>query len=255
MKSIVIFKGLPGSEFTFWFESFQHEEVQFLEHELENQKQRYQELASFTKSLLSAVRSNDLERQQVCLHSNIFSWKISKFRKCVTWSPLMYLCLGTHRQSTSAFRPGLGHDCGGRKSAWYCVRRWILQPRRVPGSWFERRWPHTRAGKWQPPTGHYKRRRFDNWSYWALCIRGATAGSSPRARVTISCTSTHTYTHTDTVSTLHTKAGLYGLTLSLINSCSTPSACGLMLHYDCWADNAFFIAYHSPCSGPVQREQ
>lgn len=51
---------------------FQHEEVQFLENELENQKQRYLELLSFTKSLLSAVRNNDLERQQVqslsCLH-------------------------------------------------------------------------------------------------------------------------------------------------------------------------------------------
>ncbi|XP_034399986.1 highly divergent homeobox isoform X2 [Cyclopterus lumpus] len=43
---------------------FKHEEVQFLEIELENQKQKYDELASFTKSLLSAVRSNDLERQQ-----------------------------------------------------------------------------------------------------------------------------------------------------------------------------------------------
>lgn len=53
---------------------FQHEEVQFLEHELENQKHKYQELASFTKSLLSAVRNNDLQRQQVhsqsCLHTD-----------------------------------------------------------------------------------------------------------------------------------------------------------------------------------------
>lgn len=48
---------------------FKHEEVQFLEHELENQKQRYQELASFTKSLLSAVRNNDLERQQELIAS------------------------------------------------------------------------------------------------------------------------------------------------------------------------------------------
>lgn len=47
------------------FHLFQHEEVQFLENELENQKQKYQELASFTKSLLTALRSNDLERQQV----------------------------------------------------------------------------------------------------------------------------------------------------------------------------------------------
>ncbi|XP_019939024.2 highly divergent homeobox isoform X1 [Paralichthys olivaceus] len=48
---------------------FKHEEVQFLEHELENQKQKYLELASFTKSLLSAVRNNDLERQQELMAS------------------------------------------------------------------------------------------------------------------------------------------------------------------------------------------
>lgn len=54
----------------FWILLFQHEEVQFLEIELENQKQKYLELASFTKSLLSAVSNNDLERQQV--HSQSF---------------------------------------------------------------------------------------------------------------------------------------------------------------------------------------
>lgn len=48
-----------------FFAVFQHEEVQFLEIELENQKQKYDELASFTKALLSAVRNNDQERQQV----------------------------------------------------------------------------------------------------------------------------------------------------------------------------------------------
>ncbi|XP_008283182.1 highly divergent homeobox isoform X2 [Stegastes partitus] len=48
---------------------FKHEEVQFLENELENQKQKYQELVSFTKSLLSAVRDNDLERQQELMAS------------------------------------------------------------------------------------------------------------------------------------------------------------------------------------------
>nr|XP_046262562.1 highly divergent homeobox [Scatophagus argus] len=48
---------------------FKHEEVQFLENELENQKQKYQELASFTKNLLSAVRDNDLERQQELMAS------------------------------------------------------------------------------------------------------------------------------------------------------------------------------------------
>ena len=44
---------------------FQNEEVQFLENELENQKQKYLELANFTTSLLNALRNNDLERQQV----------------------------------------------------------------------------------------------------------------------------------------------------------------------------------------------
>ncbi|KAJ0002602.1 hypothetical protein NQD34_007751 [Periophthalmus magnuspinnatus] len=48
---------------------FKHEEVQFLENELENQKQRYQDLASFTKSLLIAVRNKDLERQQELIDS------------------------------------------------------------------------------------------------------------------------------------------------------------------------------------------
>ncbi|KAF7651234.1 hypothetical protein LDENG_00113610 [Lucifuga dentata] len=48
---------------------FKHEEVQFLESELENQKQKYQELVSFTKSLLSAIRNHDLERQQELVDS------------------------------------------------------------------------------------------------------------------------------------------------------------------------------------------
>ncbi|XP_035989261.1 highly divergent homeobox [Fundulus heteroclitus] len=48
---------------------FKHEEVQFLENELENQKQKYQELADFTNSLLSAVRDNDLARQKELLAS------------------------------------------------------------------------------------------------------------------------------------------------------------------------------------------
>ncbi|KAL2077767.1 hypothetical protein ACEWY4_027271 [Coilia grayii] len=48
---------------------FKHEEVQFLENELENQKQRYFELKSFTRSLLSAVKNNDKEKQQELLAS------------------------------------------------------------------------------------------------------------------------------------------------------------------------------------------
>ncbi|CAJ1058272.1 LOW QUALITY PROTEIN: highly divergent homeobox [Xyrichtys novacula] len=48
---------------------FKQEEVQFLENELENQKQRYQELSNFTRNLLSAVRNNDLERQKELIAS------------------------------------------------------------------------------------------------------------------------------------------------------------------------------------------
>ncbi|CAL9707333.1 unnamed protein product [Knipowitschia caucasica] len=48
---------------------FKHEEVEFLENELENQKQRYQELASYTKSLLIAVRNKDLDKQQELIDS------------------------------------------------------------------------------------------------------------------------------------------------------------------------------------------
>lgn len=56
-----------------WMILFQHEEVQFLENELENQKQKYQELASFTQSLLNAVRKNDLERQQVTFSGRVYT--------------------------------------------------------------------------------------------------------------------------------------------------------------------------------------
>ncbi|XP_031653849.1 highly divergent homeobox isoform X4 [Oncorhynchus kisutch] len=45
------------------------EEVQYLESQLENQNQRYYELETFTKSLLTAVRTNNLDRQQELLAS------------------------------------------------------------------------------------------------------------------------------------------------------------------------------------------
>ncbi|KAM6924120.1 highly divergent homeobox isoform 1-T1 [Xenentodon cancila] len=48
---------------------FKNEEVQFLENELDYQKQKYQKLANFTTSLLNAVRNKDLERQQELLDS------------------------------------------------------------------------------------------------------------------------------------------------------------------------------------------
>ncbi|XP_062331851.1 highly divergent homeobox [Osmerus eperlanus] len=48
---------------------YKHEEVHYLESELENQKQKYYELERFTKSLLNAVRNNDQEKQQELLAS------------------------------------------------------------------------------------------------------------------------------------------------------------------------------------------
>ncbi|XP_052010307.1 highly divergent homeobox isoform X2 [Xyrauchen texanus] len=48
---------------------FKNEEVQFLENELQNQKQRFSKLKSFTKSLLIAVKNNDRYRQQELLAS------------------------------------------------------------------------------------------------------------------------------------------------------------------------------------------
>ncbi|KAK6299424.1 hypothetical protein J4Q44_G00309340 [Coregonus suidteri] len=48
---------------------FKLEEVQYLENQLENQNQRYNELETFTKSLLTAVRTNNLDRQQELLAS------------------------------------------------------------------------------------------------------------------------------------------------------------------------------------------
>ncbi|XP_051514521.1 highly divergent homeobox-like isoform X2 [Myxocyprinus asiaticus] len=48
---------------------FKNEEVQFLENELQNQKQKFSKLKSFTKSLLIAVKNNDRYRQQELLAS------------------------------------------------------------------------------------------------------------------------------------------------------------------------------------------
>ncbi|XP_066504542.1 highly divergent homeobox [Hoplias malabaricus] len=48
---------------------YKHEEVQYLESELENQKQKYFELRNFTKSLLIALKDSDNEKQQELLAS------------------------------------------------------------------------------------------------------------------------------------------------------------------------------------------
>ncbi|KAJ8338316.1 hypothetical protein SKAU_G00372820 [Synaphobranchus kaupii] len=48
---------------------FKHEEVRYLESELENQKQKYTELQNFTRNLLNAVKNDDKEKQQELLAS------------------------------------------------------------------------------------------------------------------------------------------------------------------------------------------
>lgn len=45
----------------------QNEEVRFIENELENHKQKYFELQTFTRSLILAIKSDDKEQQQVNL--------------------------------------------------------------------------------------------------------------------------------------------------------------------------------------------
>lgn len=45
----------------------QNEEVRFIENQLENHKQKYFELQTFTRSLILAIKSDDKEQQQVCL--------------------------------------------------------------------------------------------------------------------------------------------------------------------------------------------
>ncbi|KAG1925221.1 highly divergent homeobox, partial [Pimephales promelas] len=46
-----------------------NEEVQFLESELQNQKQKFSKLKSFTKNLLIAVKNKDRKKQQELLAS------------------------------------------------------------------------------------------------------------------------------------------------------------------------------------------
>ncbi|XP_058845273.1 highly divergent homeobox-like isoform X2 [Acipenser ruthenus] len=48
---------------------YKHDEVQYLEQELENQKQRYYDLQTFTRNLVAAVKSKDAEQQQALLLS------------------------------------------------------------------------------------------------------------------------------------------------------------------------------------------
>lgn len=49
----------------------QNEEVRFIENELENHKQKYFELQTFTRSLILAIKSDDKEQQQVNLEVSV----------------------------------------------------------------------------------------------------------------------------------------------------------------------------------------
>jgi len=153
---------------------------------------------------------------------------------------------GTLGQSTSAFRPGLGHDRGERSPAGCNA-----QPRRPPHRRREQLKSSTGSSEGRILFCHHKQRWHNNWSYWALCIRGTAAGSSSQTKLTVYISSTHTPTD---VFTLHSVAGF------------THKHSGkFILHAQClWIDASlwllvwwmpFFTAYHSPCSGPVQREQ
>ncbi|XP_077433330.1 highly divergent homeobox isoform X2 [Vanacampus margaritifer] len=81
---------------------FKHEEVQFLEKELENQKQKYLDLASFTKSLLNVMRNKDVEKQQV--HSrNSLPVYLSLWTRCGTRTELfLMLCPKTSTPTTTS---------------------------------------------------------------------------------------------------------------------------------------------------------
>ncbi|MBN3295981.1 HDX protein, partial [Amia calva] len=51
------------------FLEYKNEEVRYLESELENQKQKYYKLQTFTRNLLAAVKTNNTEKQQELLSS------------------------------------------------------------------------------------------------------------------------------------------------------------------------------------------
>ncbi|KAM5146861.1 highly divergent homeobox-like [Mantella aurantiaca] len=47
---------------------YKNEEVRYIENELENYKHKYAELQNFTRNLILAIRSNDIEQQQTLLN-------------------------------------------------------------------------------------------------------------------------------------------------------------------------------------------
>lgn len=77
----------------------QNEEVQFLENELQSQKQKFSKLKSFTRSLLIAVKNKDRQKQRVRKHERMKlldkQWRKSDGDRCVC------LLSGAVSQSTS----------------------------------------------------------------------------------------------------------------------------------------------------------
>lgn len=63
----------------------QNEEVRFIENELENHKQKYFELQTFTRSLILAIKSDDKEQQQVSLKADFSNGRYLSF--CVLSFP------------------------------------------------------------------------------------------------------------------------------------------------------------------------
>lgn len=66
----------------------QNEEVRFIENELENHKQKYFELQTFTRSLILAIKSDDKEQQQVSLEVGFNNGRCLSF--CVLSFPWFY---------------------------------------------------------------------------------------------------------------------------------------------------------------------
>ncbi|KPP57253.1 hypothetical protein Z043_125046, partial [Scleropages formosus] len=82
------------------------EEVRYLESELENQKEKYHKLQSFTRNLLSAVKNMDKEKQQELLASLPQEveddWEMSSERDVELSAP----ALTTHNSSSASEETG-----------------------------------------------------------------------------------------------------------------------------------------------------
>lgn len=200
--------------------------MQFLENELENQKQKYQELANFTESLLSAVRDNDLDRQKV--HFEMF--KFEKWQNPFDISNLtpdgcvlrnfwpVYLRLqtrtGTRRRRETPRRIRRPTTEPGRMARLRLVKN-------------SRRSTQTKTAR--PPKSpsplHQRSRRRKKGQNWSDSLHSY-------GRLAL---------HSETGCTPETGREA-GVDWRLVVN-SMHSACGLMFHYDCWAERCLFYLY------------